>query len=353
MAPEMQVREISVEEAFQREEVAWFLDVRRRDEYVSSHPVGAESCPRDVLESLVLGKSPSRDQVVFVICAAGERSKWAARNLTALGLSEVYSVRGGFNAWRAAGLPVEVGQVADRSRYERHLSLPDSGAPGQDRLSRASALVVGAGGLGSPAALYLAAAGIGSLGIVDDDRVELSNLQRQILHDETALGWPKVASAARRLRALNKEVSVRPLELRIDDRNVSDVLDGYDIVIDGSDNYATRFLVSDAAFRQRIPYVFGSVYQFEGQVAVFHPHLACFRCFQPSPPTSEASPSCAEAGVLGALTGVIGSLQALQAIMALTATAPAESTRLLHFDALAGRVQHVEVAQDPSCTQAH
>jgi len=270
------------------------------------------------------------------------------------GFEDVVSLAGGIVAWAEAGLPVEVPgglDEAQRVRYSRHVLIPEIGVAGQERLLAANVLVVGAGGLGSPAALYLAAAGIGRLGIVDDDLVDESNLQRQVLHSTAALGEPKVESAERRVRELNPDVEVAAYRERLSADNVDRILDeGWEVIVDGADNFPTRYLLNDASVWHGIPVVHGSIFRFEGQATVFVPGSGpCYRCLFPQPPPPELAPSCAEGGVLGVLPGVIGSIQGAETLKLVLGIGEPLVGRLLLYDALAGSFDEVSVRRDPNC----
>jgi len=286
---------------------AVLLDVREPDEVAQGSPAGAERIVRGFLELRVEDAAPDPARTVLVMCAGGVRSLFASESLRMLGYKDVRSVAGGFNRWKNDGLPVETPRslsASDRERYGRHLLMPEIGEKGQLKLLDSRVLLIGAGGLGSPAAFYLAAAGVGTLGIVDMDVVDRSNLQRQILHTDERTGTSKVASARKTLTALNPAIDVETYETRLVSHNVEEIFDGYDVIVDGSDNFATRYLVNDACVKLAIPNVHGSIYRFEGQVSVFWPAYAkrpgpCYRCVYPAPPPPELAPSCAEAGVLG------------------------------------------------------
>jgi molybdopterin/thiamine biosynthesis adenylyltransferase len=293
---------------------------------------------------------------VLLICASGQRSLAAAAALAALGYQSARSVSGGLARWRREGLPVSAPHApdgVDPERYSRQVALPEVGAAGQRRLRDGRVLLVGAGGLGSPAALYLAAAGVGHLTVIDDDRVERSNLQRQVLHRDADNGTLKVQSAVATLQGLNPAIEVTGKAVRIDADNAGPLIAGHDVVIDGSDNFAARYAVNDACVALRIPDVHGSVFRFEGQVTVLWPARAgggpCYRCLYPAPPPPELAPSCAEAGVLGVVPGVIGMLQAAEALKILLGIGDVLVGRLLQYDALRGRFDEFEVARDPGC----
>jgi sulfur-carrier protein adenylyltransferase/sulfurtransferase len=330
------------------------LDVREQDEWDEGHVPGAIHIPRGNLESRIESAARDRDRRVLVYCAAGNRSAFAAQTLGELGYADVVSLAGGFTDWKRNGFPVvrdEGLEPAQRARYSRHLLIPEVGEQGQLKLLDAKILLIGAGGLGSPASLYLAAAGVGRLGIVDADTVDESNLQRQIVHSTERLGEAKVASAKRTIEALNPDVQVVAYEERLTSENVERILaDGWEVIVDGADNFPTRYLVNDASVWHGIPVVHGSIYRFEGQVTVFRPgHGPCYRCLFPAPPPPELAPSCAEGGVLGVLPGVIGSLQANEALkLALGIGEPLDG-RLLLFDALTAEFSEVTIRRDPEC----
>ncbi len=297
---------------------------------------------------------PYRERSIVLYCAHGNRSLRAAKAFSEQGYDAVVSLAGGIDAWGKAGLPMELPDGLDESqqvRYSRHVLIPEIGVQGQRRLLDAQVLLVGAGGLGSPAALYLAAAGIGRLGIVDDDVVDESNLQRQVLHSTAALGEPKVESASRRLRGLNPDVEVSPYGERLTPDNVDGILEeGWDVVVDGADNFPTRYLLNDASVWHGVPVVHGSIFRFEGQVTVFKPGTGpCYRCLFPEPPPPELAPSCAEGGVLGVLPGVIGSIQGAETLKLVLGIGEPLIGRLLLYDALAASFDEVAVRRDPKC----
>ena len=295
-----------------------FLDVREPDEYEQGAMPNAVHLPRGHLEFQVEGKLPDKAAPIVVYCAGGVRSAFAAKTLGELGYTDVQSLVGGFNKWKDDGRPWAAPRTltpAQRNRYQRHLLLPEVGEVGQLKLLDSKVLLLGAGGLGSPAALYLAAAGVGTLGIIDMDVVDESNLQRQILHNMDRIGDRKVDSAKKTLTALNPDVNVVTYDVRLGADNILDIIDGYDVIVDGTDNFPTRYLVNDAALLKRIPVIHGSIFRFEGQATVFDPYDGpCYRCLIPEPPPAELAPSCSEAGVLGVLPGIIGSIQAIEAI---------------------------------------
>lgn len=305
------------------------------------------------LEATVQARFPDPGTQIVLYCSAGIRSLPAVRALQARGYRWVASLAGGFDRWKAEGRQREVPAGLDpsrRERYSRQLLLAEVGVAGQERLLASRVLLVGAGGLGSPAALYLAAAGVGTLGIVDPDVVEESNLQRQVLHDREGLGRLKVESAAEAIGRLNPDVTVVPYPVRLGAGNVLDLMSGYDLVVDGADNFPTRYLMNDAALHLRLPLVHGSVFRFEGQVTVFLPYQGpCYRCLFPEPPPPGLSPSCAEAGVLGVLPGIIGSIQAAEALKLLLGIGEPLVGRLLSYDALVQEFLTLRVRRDPAC----
>ncbi|AKQ67537.1 Molybdopterin biosynthesis protein MoeB [Myxococcus hansupus] len=350
-----EIREVSVEDVKRLLEArapVKLLDVRESDEYAGGRLPGALHIPRGYLELRVEGQV-QRDEEVVVYCAGGTRSALAAKTLKELGYERVASLAGGYNRWSDAALPVEkpfVLSAEQKERYRRHLSLPEVGEAGQAKLLQARVLLLGAGGLGSPAALYLAAAGVGTLGIVDSDVVDLSNLQRQVIHTRERQGQPKVASARAAIEALNPDVKVVGFEERLDSRNVLRILEGFDLVLDGGDNFPTRYLLNDACVMLGKPNVHGSIFRFEGQVTTFHPGQGpCYRCLYPAPPPPELAPSCAEAGVLGVLPGVMGLLQATEALKLILGQGAPLVGRLLTFDALGSRFQELKLRRDAQC----
>ena len=348
-----EIDEVGAAEAQERSE-ALYVDVREQDEWDEGIVPRAIHIPRGQLESRIEGLVPDRSRELVVYCAGGSRSAFAAKSLSDLGYENVSSLAGGFTDWKRSGFPVETPRTlstGQRARYSRHLLIPEVGEAGQQKLLSSRVLLIGAGGLGSPASLYLAAAGIGTLGIVDADVVDDSNLQRQIVHSTERLGEPKVLSAKRTLEALNPDVEVKVYEERLTSENVERILaDGWDVIVDGADNFPTRYLVNDASVWHEIPVVHGSIYRFEGQVTVFKPRAGpCYRCLFPTPPPPELAPSCAEGGVLGVLPGIIGSLQASEALKLLLGIGETLQGRLLLFDALATTFDEVSVRRDPAC----
>ena len=330
------------------------VDVREREEWDEGHLPGAVHVPRGHLESRIESAAPDKSRPVLVYCASGNRSAFAAKTLEELGYDQVVSLAGGFTDWKRNGNPFEIPKALDESkrrRYSRHLLIPEVGEEGQLKLLQSRVLLIGAGGLGSPASLYLAAAGVGTIGIVDDDTVDETNLQRQIVHSTERLGDSKADSAKLTIEALNPDVTVKVFKERLTSENVDRILgEGWDVIVDGADNFPTRYLLNDASVWHRIPVVHGSIYRFEGQVTVFKPHEGpCYRCLFPQPPPPELAPSCAEGGVLGVLPGVIGSLQANEGLKLALGIGEPLVGRLLMVDALAGAFTEIRLRRDPDC----
>ena len=329
------------------------VDVREGDEYRAGHLPGASHLPRGFLELQAENKLPDREASIVTCCAAGTRSLFAADTLKQLGYKNVRSMSGGFTAWKQAGHPFDVPEVlsdADRERYARHLSMDEVGEEGQLKLLKSKVLCVGAGGLGSPAAYYLAAAGVGTLGIIDNDVVDRTNLQRQILHTDARVGELKTESAKATLLGLNPDINVVPINDRLSSTNVDDVFKDFDIILDGCDNFPTRYLVNDACVKHNKPNVHGSIYRFEGQVTVFWSGKGpCYRCLFPEPPPPEMAPSCAEAGVLGVLPGVIGVLEAIEAIKIILWKGDTLVGRLLAYDALEAKFREYRFRRNEAC----
>jgi molybdopterin/thiamine biosynthesis adenylyltransferase/rhodanese-related sulfurtransferase len=349
-----EIEEVTPSDAAARADEPLFLDVRERDEWEEGHIPGAVWIPRGYLESRVEQAAPDRDRAIIAYCASGSRSAFAAKTLEELGYTNVSSLTGGFTDWKRSGFPTQLPHTLtseQHARYSRHLLIPEVGEEGQLRLLDSRVLLVGAGGLGSPASLYLAAAGVGKLGIVDADVVDASNLQRQIVHSTERLGEHKVDSAKRTIEALNPDVEVVGYRERLTSENIDRILgDGWDVIVDGADNFPTRYLVNDASIWHGIPVVHGSIYRFEGQVTVFKPHEGpCYRCLFPAPPPPELAPSCAEGGVLGVLPGIIGSLQANEALKLALGAGDSLVGRLLLFDALETQFTEVALRRDPAC----
>ncbi len=328
------------------------LDVREPDEVEQGHLPGALAIPRGFLEARIEAAVPDKARPLLVYCAGGARSAFAAKTLQDLGYQQVVSLAGGFAAWKAAGLPWVVPprwSAAQRRRYSRHFLLPEVGEAGQQTLLGARVLLVGAGGLGSPAGLYLAAAGVGTLGIVDDDVVDESNLQRQVLHTTERIGHPKVESAKQTITALNPDVRVIEHRERLTKENALSIIADYDLVIDGADNFPTRYLINDACVILGKPNVHGGVARFEGQVTIFGGDGPCYRCLFREPPPPGLALNCAEAGVLGVLPGVIGLLQATEAIKLILGIGEPLIGRLLTYDALTMTFREVRIRRDPAC----
>jgi molybdopterin/thiamine biosynthesis adenylyltransferase/rhodanese-related sulfurtransferase len=332
------------------------VDIRERDEYEQGFIPSADWIPRGFLELKIEDLVPDRDREIIVYCAGGVRSALGARSLTELGYTHVSSMAGGFRSWKNAGYPFERPRVLTPEqikRYSRHIMLPEVGEVGQGKLLDAKVLFLGAGGLGSPSAMYLAAAGVGTIGIVDDDVVDESNLQRQILHNVERLGMAKVESARKTLQALNPDVRVIPIQDRLDSSNVLEILSQYDLVVDGADNFPTRYLLNDASLKLKKPVVHASIFRFEGQVTTFmaDPNEGgpCYRCLYPDPPPAGMAPSCQEAGVLGVLPGMIGTMQANEALKIILGVGETLSGRLLVFDALSTKWRTMKLRKDPEC----
>ncbi len=327
------------------------LDVREPDEYEQGAIPGSLHIPRGNLESGIENRVTDRDQPIVVMCAGGVRSAFAADTLAQLGYTDVVSMDGGFNRWKDEGREWRAPRTlspAQRNRYQRHLLLPEVSDEGQLALLDARVLLLGAGGLGSPAALYLAAAGVGTIGIIDMDVVDESNLQRQILHNQERLGDRKVDSAKKTLTALNPDVNVVTYDVRLGADNIMDILEGYDVVVDGADNFPSRYLLNDASVKLGIPVVHGSIFRFEGQVTVFEPREGVtYRDMLPEAPPPEFAPSCAEAGVLGVLPGIVGSIQALEAIKLILGLGEGLSGRLVAFDAMDMTFREYRLQRDP------
>jgi molybdopterin/thiamine biosynthesis adenylyltransferase/rhodanese-related sulfurtransferase len=331
------------------------LDVRESDEWDAGHLPGAKHVARGYLESRVEGAIGSdRSQRVIVYCASGQRSALAANTLKdLLGYENVASMNGGITLWKDRGYDVEVPVSLtreQRDRYSRHLLVPEIGLEGQTKLLNAKVLLLGAGGLGSPTALYLAAAGVGTLGVVDDDTVDLSNLQRQVIHTTDRIGTPKVDSAEIAINGINPDVKVVKYKTRLDASNIMEIIEGYDVIVDGVDNFPTRYLLNDATVRLDIPVVSASILGFDGQLSVFAPHVGpCYRCLYPVPPPAELAPSCGANGVLGVLPGTMGLLQATEVVKLVVGTGEPLIGRLLLYEALGATFTELKVRRDPEC----
>lgn len=340
-------------EALAGDDAPVVIDVREDDETERGFIPGAILEPRGRFEMRVENHARDKSRPVVLVSSRGARAAWAAQALVALGYEAPQVLEGGFEAWKGAGLEVKVPtrlSAEDRLRYSRHLLIPEVGEEGQLKLKESKVLLMGAGGLGSPAAYYLAAAGVGTLGIIDSDVVDRSNLQRQILHTDARVGVPKVESARETLLGLNPTLTINAYNTRLTSENVMEIFEGYDLVVDGGDNFPTRYLVNDACVLLGIPCVHGSVYRFEGQATVFKPKDGpCYRCLYPEPPPPELAPSCAEAGVLGVLPGIIGLLQANEVVKVLLDAGDPLVGRLLHFDALGMKFREMKLRRDPEC----
>jgi len=349
------VREITPAEAQDLiDQGAALLDTREPHEWRAGHLNGATLLPPADVAARVEDVVPDKNKPVVIYCAAGMRSMRAALQLAQMGYQDIYSVAGGIGRWKAEGraweLPSETPAIATNPRYARHMVMPEVGPEGQGKLQQAKVLFIGAGGLGSPALLYLAAAGIGTIGIVDFDVVDLSNLQRQVVHAENRIGMRKTESAAMTIKALNPEVQVVQHVEMLTEENVDRLIADYDIVIDGTDTFETRYTLNDAAVRAAIPVVHASVFRFEGQLTVFVPFEGpCYRCLYPTPPPPELAPGCSVAGVLGVVPGVMGLLQATEAIKVILKLGDPLVGRLLIWDALDGTFSEVKLRRDPAC----
>ncbi|MFZ2114786.1 MAG: molybdopterin-synthase adenylyltransferase MoeB [Solirubrobacteraceae bacterium] len=336
------------------QEGAVIIDLRETEELASGILPGAKHVPRSYLETRIEGIVPNRDAHVILYCASGNRSAYGARTLRDdLGYEHVESMTGGITLWKDRGYEVDVPRTLSaeqRDRYSRHLLIPEIGSEGQQKLLDAKVLLLGAGGLGSPTALYLAAAGVGTLGIVDDDVVDLSNLQRQVIHSTQRVGIPKVDSAEESIHALNPDVKVVKYPVRLDASNIMEIIEGYDVIVDGVDNFPTRYLLNDATVRLKIPVVSASILGFDGQLSVFKPYDGpCYRCLFREPPPAELAPSCGANGVLGVLPGTMGLLQATEVVKLILGIGDPAIGRLLLYDALAATLTEVKVHRDPDC----
>lgn len=346
-----EIAEVAPEEARRLQtEGATLIDVREADEVAAGLAEGAEPISRGMLELRIDQVVPDRNRTVLLMCGSGARSLLAADALRNIGYEDVRSVAGGFGRWRDRGLPCRLPEAPPDPRYVRQTNLPEVGAAGQKRLGDARVLLVGAGGLGCPAALYLAGAGVGTLGFVDHDTVEISNLHRQVLHTSDRIGQPKTASARTAVAALNPEITVQTHDERLTRDNVEAIFGCYDIIVDGTDNFPTRYLVNDACCRLGLPNVYGAVERFEGRVSTFRPGMGpCYRCLFPEPPPPDQAPSCAEAGVLGVVPGTVGMLQALEVVKLVVGFGEPLVGRLLVFDARTTRLRTLGLERDPDC----
>jgi molybdopterin/thiamine biosynthesis adenylyltransferase/rhodanese-related sulfurtransferase len=351
---ELDPSEVKAEVATSNGDGPVLVDVRESTEWDAGHIPGAKHVPRGYLESRIEGVIGDRSRHVVLYCASGQRSALAAHTLKdLLGYEHVSSMTGGITLWKDRGYDVEVPKsltAEQRERYSRHLLVPEIGLEGQTKLLEAKVLLLGAGGLGSPTALYLAAAGVGTLGIVDDDVVDLSNLQRQVIHTTDRIGTPKVDSAEEAIRAINPGVNVVKYKTRLDASNIMEIIQGYDVIVDGVDNFPTRYLLNDATVRLDIPVVSASILGFDGQLSVFKPHDGpCYRCLYPVPPPAELAPSCGANGVLGVLPGTMGLLQATEVVKLVTGAGEPLVGRLLLYEALGATFTELKVRRDPEC----
>jgi molybdopterin/thiamine biosynthesis adenylyltransferase/rhodanese-related sulfurtransferase len=330
------------------------VDCREEHEFEEAHLPGAVHVPRGHLESRIEGAARDKAERVIIYCASGNRSALAAKTLIEeLGYARAESMTGGITLWKDRGYEVETPRrltAEQRERYSRHLLVPEIGLEGQLKLLDAKVLLLGAGGLGSPAALYLAAAGVGTIGIVDDDVVDLSNLQRQVAHSEARIGAAKVDSAEQAIHDINSDIDVVKYKTRLDASNIMEIVDGYDVIVDGVDNFPTRYLLNDATVRLKIPVVSASILGFDGQLSVFAPYEGpCYRCLYPTPPPAELAPSCGANGVLGALPGIMGVLQAIEVVKLITGAGEPLIGRLLLYEALSTSFTDLKVRRDPEC----
>lgn len=350
------IRELTAQESFkkvQKEPKTVIIDVRDTENWNELHIPGAIHIPRGLLELKIEEHIPDKNTPIICHCGGGTRSLLSAKSLKEMGYTDAYSMAGGFREWKEAGFPTESSYgltTEEKRRYEGHFNIPEVGEEGQRKLKKAKVLLVGAGGLGSPAAYYLTAAGIGTLGIVDFDKVETSNLHRQILHSVMDIGKTKTESAKEKLLRLNPNIHVETYAVKLTKENVEEILKPYDVIVDGSDNFPTRYLINDACLRLKKPNAHGSIYRFEGQVSVFCTEGGpCYRCLFPEPPPPEVAPSCAEAGVLGVLPGVIGTLQAVETIKWILGKGESLAGRLICYDALKGSFKELKLKRNPTC----
>lgn len=329
------------------------VDVREKDEFKAGYIPGAVHVPRGFLEMQAEQKLPDKSAEVVVYCAGGTRSAFAAKTLAELGYTNVWSANPGFVRWKDLRYPVENPPElteAQRDRYSRHLLLPEVGEKGQEKLLKSKVLLLGAGGLGSPAAVYLAAAGVGTIGLVDADTVDASNLQRQIVHATSRIGMPKVDSAEIAIKELNPDVKVVKFQERVNSENVDRIFAGWDVILDGCDNFPTRYLVNDASLFHKVPVVHGSIFRFDGQVTTFKPFEGpCYRCLYPEPPPAHLAPSCAEAGVLGILPGIVGTLQATEAVKLILGKGDLLVGRLLQYDSMKMAFRTFKLRRNKAC----
>ncbi len=351
-----QIHENSPVEAnrfLQQNRAARLVDVRERNEWEEGYIPGATHIPRGFLESRIEEAIPDKETPVVLYCAGGVRSAFAAKTLQEMGYQDVISVTGGYGAWKTAGLGITKPKTltkAQQSRYSRHILVPEVGEEGQLKLLNAKILLIGAGGLGAPNAFYLAAAGIGTLGIIDDDTVEESNLQRQIIHTMDRVGQSKADSAAKSIAALNPDVKVVVYKVRLTADNIEKILPEYDLLVDGTDNFETRYLVNDFAVKYRKPVIHASILSFDGQLTTLLPYEGpCYRCIYPDPPPAAMAPNCSEAGVLGVLPGIIGLLQTNEALKYVLGIGESLAGRFLLFDALESEFTTLKLRRDPHC----
>lgn len=351
-----QIKEIDtdeVEKKLMQDPRVKLIDVREKDEQEQGVIPSALLISKGLLEMKIESAVPKKDSEIILYCAAGNRSALSALSLQQIGYQNVSSMIGGYSKWKQEGRKTEVEKFLTKDqleRYNRHILMPEVGEKGQIKLTESKVLCIGAGGLGCPTALYLVAAGVGTVGIIDDDLVDKSNLQRQILHNEERVGTPKVESAKKTLKALNSDVNIVTYQERLNSENVKEIIKGYDIVVNGCDNFPTRYLINDACVFAGIPLVDGSIFRFEGQVSVFDAkHGPCYRCLYPEPPPPEMAPSCQEAGVFGVLPGIIGSVQAVEVLKLLLGVGQPLVGRLLLADTLTMKIRTVNLKKDPAC----
>lgn len=351
-----QIKEMTPEEVRERLKAGepWaLLDVREQNEWDEGHIEDAHFIPRGFLEIRVEKTLPERDKPLVVYCAGGVRSAMAAKTLHDMGYSNVVSMSGGFSRWRELDYPVMKPRVlsdVEVERYSRQIRIPEVGIAGQTKILESSVLVIGAGGLGCPSSIYLTAAGVGTIGIVDNDVVDLSNLQRQILHNTSSIGSPKTESAKATLNEINPLTEVRTYQEQLTSANIMDIIEPYDIIVDGTDNFPTRYLINDASVWTGKPNIHGSVFRFEGQVTLFHPDNGpCYRCLYPHPTPPDLAPSCADAGVLGVLPGIVGMLQAVETLKFIIGQGDSLAGRLITYDALTTTFREFKLQRDPDC----
>lgn len=352
-----QIKEITVEQLKSKmdaKEDYLLIDVREKEETDGGIIPTAQTVVRGFLELKIEGLEPKKDRQIIINCAGGNRSALSAKALQEIGYTQVSSLKGGYAAWQHAGHPIEQRKSLSAEKlalYARHISMPEVGEAGQLKLLDSKVLLIGAGGLGSPAGLYLAAAGIGTIGIIDNDVVDSSNLQRQILHDESWKGLPKVESARHRMLGINPDIKIVPHKTRLDRTNAMEILGQYDIIVNGCDNFSTRYLLNDACYFLKKPLVDGSIFRFEGQLTVFDSTQGgpCYRCLYPMPPPPEMAPSCQEAGVFGVLPGIIGSLQAVEVIKAILKIGEPMIGKLMLYDSLKQKFREMKIRKDKGC----